>query len=338
MLENLISKLMQHQNLTAVECETALSEILTDAEPLQVAAFLVLLHGKGETPEELQGLIAGMKSVMLPLHTGDNMLDIVGTGGDGAHTVNISTAASIVAASCGAKIAKHGNRSVSSQCGSADLLAELGIDIHASPEQVSASIAELGIGFCFAPVFHPAMKKIKALRKALGVRTTFNLLGPLLNPAQTAYYLMGVFDPSYLQLFADTLQAMPIKRALVVHGCGLDELSCLGASTVIEVDKKGQRELTIDPKDYGLSYCELSDLQGGGAAMNAKIIQVAFSGEKGPVADTIALNAGAALYVAEKARNIAQGVEMALQSLQQGKAKNLLTRWVNVATRSKFNA
>ena len=220
MLKAILTQLMAGQDLTLNEATSAFSAVLSDAPVEQVAAFLVLLHAKGETPEELQGLIQVMQAQMKKVRTDYPVLDIVGTGGDGANTVNISTAASLLAAACGAKVVKHGNRSVSSRCGSADLLEALGVRLDATAEQVSDDLHRHGLAFCFAPNFHPAMKAVKAVRQALGVRTTFNLIGPLLNPAQAQHLLMGVFSPDYLELMADTLLRLGVEHAMVVHSHG----------------------------------------------------------------------------------------------------------------------
>lgn len=328
MLTDCIQKLIQKQDLNRIECQEALNEILHSENNPQIAAFLVLLHAKRETAEEVEGIVCAMRNVMNTLPVNEELLDIVGTGGDGANTVNISTAASILAASCGARVAKHGNRSVSSQCGSADLLEALGVAIDISPESVANCINELGIGFCFAPNFHPAMKKIKKIREELGIRTTFNMLGPLLNPAKAQHYLMGVFSEQYMDLLADVLLNLKVKHALVVHGCGLDELSTLGPAQVIEVTLHGKHYYSIDPKQFGFQYCQLQDLQGGDPNTNANLIKDAFSGKPSPIADTIALNAGVALYVADLVATIDEGVASALDHLKRQKAMHLLNNWV----------
>lgn len=329
MLKSYLELLIANKNLSAAQCHQALQHILADADPHQVAAFLVLLHAKGETVEELTAITQTMREKMLSLDTKDKLLDIVGTGGDGAQTLNISTAASILAASCGVKIAKHGNRSVSSQCGSADVLEALGIDIESSVKRILDSIKEINIGFCYAPNFHPAMKKIKAIRSALGIPTTFNLLGPLLNPARAEYYLLGVFNENYQQLLADVLMQLNVSHAFIVHGHGLDELSTLGPSNVIVIKNASKTSFTLDPKDYGFNYCILKDIQGGNPQNNAQLLREVFQGKKGPIADTLMLNAGVGVFIAERAATIQEGIELARRNLQNGAALSTLQQWIN---------
>ncbi len=330
MLVECIKKLMHGESLTSEQCAAALNEILQGADQRQVAAFLVLLHAKGETAQEVIGLVHAMQQQMLPLPVDIEAIDIVGTGGDGMHTVNISTAASLLAAACGVKVVKHGNRSVSSKCGSADALEAFGIALDMPPEKIITGLHEIGIGFCFAPQFHPAMKALKEVRAALGVRTTFNLLGPLLNPAKVKHILLGVFSPDYLDLLADVLMGLGVKHAFVVHGSGLDELNTLGPVDVIEIKYDEKSAFQLDPKQYGFEYGTLEELQGGDAADNIKILQEVFSGKKGALADTIALNAGAALYVADKVGTIEEGIVIAQAQLQQGAVLNLLQSWQQI--------
>ncbi len=331
MLQVCINQLLKYKDLTAEQCKHAMQEILHDATDVQIAAFLVLLRAKGETAEEVEGIVTALRSNMVRIDIDDDVLNIVGTGGDGANTVNISTAASILSASCGAKVAKHGNRAVSSQCGSSNVLEALGLNLNCDAKQVIRCIEKAGIGFCYAPRFHPAMAKVKEVRSALGVRTVFNMVGPLVNPAQAQYYLMGVYNEKILRLMADTLSRLGVKRAMVVHSQGLDELSLLGPATMIEIDVSGLTECTFDPRHYGFSYSDLSSIQGGDAEYNATILLETFNGKKGPVADTIIINAGVALYVAEKVDSIEEGIAMARNSLFAGHALETLEQFVAVS-------
>jgi len=331
MLVEQLQKLMHGGDLSQAECVAALEAILTTASPEQAAAFLVLLHTKGETPAEILGFVTAMRAKMNAVDLPYPAIDIVGTGGDNANTVNISTMAALVVASCGVKVAKHGNRSVSSKCGSADILEQLGVKIDLSGDQVKACIDAVNIGFFYAQKFHPAMKKIAVIRKALGVRTTFNILGPLLNPAKVQYYLAGVYSARYLHLYADVLQQLGVKRAMVVNGCGLDELSCLGPTNVIDVTEDSKRGLVIDPKDYGFQYCDLKALQGGDPELNQQRLLAVFQGEKGPIADTVSLNAGVALAIIGHVNSIHEGVDLAQQKIKGGFALQQLQQFITVS-------
>ncbi len=324
MLKTSIQQLIQGEDLTTQHCVAAVNAMVNDADSHQVAAFLALLQAKGVTTLEMKGLVDGMRALMTPLAVDDDVLDIVGTGGDGANTVNISTAASLLAASCGVNVVKHGNRAVSSASGSADVLAALGINIDMSNDDIIHSIRQNHFGFCYAPNFHPAMQKIRSIRRVLGVATPFNLLGPLLNPACAKYMILGVADKRYLPLFADVLVALEVKHAWVVHGAGLDELNCLGMADVIEVQDAQQQSLQIDPQQFGLAYCTLADLRGGDANHNAQLIRAVFRGEQSPLADTIVLNAGAGIYISGHAVSIAEGVLIAQNALADGRALQLL--------------
>ncbi|NNM59757.1 MAG: anthranilate phosphoribosyltransferase [Legionellales bacterium] len=331
-LKTSIEKLMRKENLDRLTCQDAVNEILdADANSLQIAAFLVLLRSKTETPEELAGMIAGLKQRMIPVSTKHKVMDIVGTGGDGAGTVNISTGSAILAASCGVKIAKHGNRAATSLAGSADVLEAFGIEINLTPKQVSASIDEIGIGFCFYPNFHPAICQLGALRKQLNVPTTFNILGSLLNPANPAHFLLGVFDESLLRLMAEALQKSGTERSIIVHGCGLDEISCLGPAKVVEVTQMNIKESIIDPEQLGFSLCTLADLRGGNAKTNAQLLLNVFSGENSSksraIADTLILNAAMALYLYGLHPSLSDAIDHAKNNLHEGSALKLLNKW-----------
>lgn len=327
MLKPFLLQLINRESLTIAQCHEAIDILLTEAAPEQITAFLVLLYAKPMTAAELYGLVMAMRRYMLVVSVKQPVLDIVGTGGDGLKTVNISTAASIVAAACGVKVAKHGNRSVSSACGSADFLEACGIPVEMTPNQVSRSIDEIGIGFCFAPVFHPAMAKLKPIRNALKIPTPFNLLGPLLNPARAQYYLLGTADPKNLVILAEVLFQLKITHGLVVHSAGLDELSLIAPTEAIEVTASGLTHLIIDPKDYGFKYSSLADITGDTAKVNVQRLLRVFVGEKSALADTIIFNAGTALWAADQASSIAEGIQLAQQALQYGAAYELLEKW-----------
>jgi anthranilate phosphoribosyltransferase len=329
MLGKMIEKLLKREDLSKEESALALLDMLAGANPHQIAAFLLLIRAKGESVEELHGIVEVMRSRMVRVQAATAVLDIVGTGGDGAHTLNISTASAILAASCGVKIAKHGNRSVSSSAGSADVLEALGIALHQSPEQIGRSIEEIGIGFMFAPDFHPAFKQLKEIRKGLGTRTLFNMIGPLLNPAGAQHFMLGVCSRDFVEITASLLSRLNVGKSLVFHGCGLDELSCMGPSYVIEVLGEEKRELVIDPLHFGLKRCSLEDLRGQSAQYNAQKLLKTFAGEEGAFADTIALNAGFAAYLYGVTKTPEEGVELARAHLKEKKALHLLEQWRN---------
>jgi anthranilate phosphoribosyltransferase len=327
MLKHFLEQLIAGQDLSAEQCQEALELMLSGADSTQIAAFLVLLQVKPVSATELYGFVLAMRSHMQVVNAGCELLDIVGTGGDGFKTVNISTAASILAAACGAKVAKHGNRSVSSACGSADLLEAYGIPIELNAHQVEASIKELGIGFCYAPLFHPALAKLRSIRNALKIPTIFNLIGPLLNPAQASYYLLGTANPGTLLLLAEVLVKLNIKHALVVHSAGLDEVSLIAPTKVIEINAKGMTSWIMDPKEYGFEYGSLEDIQGDTAQFNVERLTHVFAGEPSALADTIILNAGVALYAANQTPTIREGVLLAREKLQSHAAEQLLEKW-----------
>lgn len=277
-------------------------------------------------------MVSVMREHMVSVNPGGTCIDIVGTGGDGHHTVNFSTAASVVAAACGAKVAKHGNRSVSSQCGSADVLETLGVVISQQPAGIERCLEHAGIAFMFAPNFHPAMKNVVPVRKALGVRTVFNILGPLLNPAAAGRALIGVYSESMVSLMAHALHELGAELTLVVHCGGLDELAPIAVATVATVTPSGVTMGSIDPFLMGFKQCTIADLKGGSAAENAAILRDVFSGKlEGPVTDTVILNAGAGLYVAGTAASVAEGCELARACLKAGKPLATLSAWVSAS-------
>jgi anthranilate phosphoribosyltransferase len=327
MLKELTEKLLQRSSLSEQESMRAVQEMVEKQNVAQIAAFLCLLRAKGESVEELFGVILAMRQRMLPLEVRGKLLDIVGTGGDGAHTVNISTGSSILAASCGVKIAKHGNRSVSSRCGSADVLEALGVSIEMPPEKLARCIEEVGIGFFFAPNFHPAMLLLKEVRQQLGMRTIFNLIGPLLNPAGAEHLMVGVCSAELVEKMASVLQRLGTRRSLVFHGCGLDELSCVGPAEAILIDERGMERLVLDPKKLGLSPCLKEHLKGGDASFNAALLERALSGERGPIQETLIFNAAVALYLYGVVDSIEEGIARARIAIKEKAPLQLLLQW-----------
>ncbi len=322
-LKPYIEKLRQRLCLSAAETKLAIHGIIKGVSSKQSEEFLLLLKAKGETAEEMMGIVHTMQALMTPVTIEGPLLDIVGTGGDGSHSINISTGSSILAASGCIRIAKHGNRASSSKCGSADVLEALGINLKLGPD----TMKELDICFLYAPNYHPAMKKIYPVRKKLGKSTVFNLLGPLLNPARPDYYLIGVYDELLLDLIGDVLIKLGVKRAMVVHGNGMDELTPIGPCTVVDIQNGQKTRFQLDPKNYGFAPCTMKDLQGGDATKNAEILTSVFSGQEGPVSDTLVLNAGVAHYIYGTAPSIKKGIEKARASLKNGDAFQLLEKW-----------
>lgn len=333
-LPQVLSALMQRQDLTRDQCRAAVSSIVEgEINVAQAAAFMVLLHSKGETPQEMAGLAEAMQMKAVSVHTSCEVLDIVGTGGDGIGSVNISTGACVLAAAAGAHVAKHGNRAVSSSCGAADVLEALGVAVELSPNSVSACIEQTRLGFMYAPYYHPVMKSVKSVRSALQVRTTLNMLGPLLNPAGAVYGLIGVYSPDISMLMAQALQQLGTKKALVVHSQGMDELTPMGCADVVEVTQDNIRRYSLEPKDLGINRCEVSDLKGGDAALNAQILRDVFGGQKGAVADALCLNAGVALAACQVAATAQDGIRMAQEVQRSGQAADTLQRWIDVSQR-----
>ncbi|MCC7031737.1 MAG: anthranilate phosphoribosyltransferase [Acidobacteria bacterium] len=329
MFTELIERLRRHEDLTEAQASAAMHLIMRgEAAPAQIAGLLVGLAMKGERPAELVGLASTMRehAVPLPRRAGP-VFDTCGTGGDRSGTFNISTAAALVVASCGVRVAKHGNRSVSSLCGSADVLQALGVEVQMSPEGAARALDEAGIGFLFAPTFHPAMRHAAQARRDLGIRTAFNLLGPLTNPARPARQVVGVPRPELTELLARTLLALGAERAWVVHGAdGLDELSTTGHTKVSEVRGGAVHTFYVHPADFGLPKAAAGALAGGDAATNAGIIRRVLAGEAGPARDVVLLNAGAALMLAGEADSVREGIARAADALDAGRAGRTLER------------
>lgn len=329
----LVGKVSSGAVLTMAEAADAFDAIMDGkVGEVQVAAFLTALHMRGETVEEISAAADALRARALSVDAPADAIDTCGTGGDGLGTLNISTAATIVTAACGVKIAKHGNRAQSSKSGSADVLAALGVKIDLTPQQVSRCINDAGLGFLFAPAHHNAMKHVGPVRQQLGFRTIFNLLGPLCNPARVKRQLIGVFAEQWIEPLARVLHTLGTERAWVVHGSdGLDELTVTGPTHVVELEHGHIRRFTVTPADAGLTTHRLDALLGGDAAFNAAAIGRLLAGETGAYRDIVCLNAGAALVLAGKAADLANGVAMAQRAIGDGRAKATLAKLVAVS-------
>lgn len=331
----ILGQLTAGDDLDAVQAEAAMAEILQDdATPAQIAGFIVALRMKGETVDELTGLVAAMidKAIRVPLAELGGVIDIVGTGGDRSSSINVSTIAAIVAAGAGARVCKHGNRAASSACGAADLLEALGVAIDLDPRGVARCVDEAGIGFCFAPRFHSAMRHAVPTRRELGVPTVFNILGPLANPARVRRQVTGVADPSMAERMVQVLQANGTEVALVVHGHdGLDELTTTTTSTVHELRDGHIRTYVVDPRPLGLAAATIEDLRGADPDTNAELARLVLGGEAGPRRDVVVLNAAAGLVVAGKAGDLAGGLDLARAAIDDGSADATLSRWIDVS-------
>jgi anthranilate phosphoribosyltransferase len=322
----LLEKLGRREDLTTAEAAEAMAVIMRgEAAPAQIAGFLIGLSMKGERPAELVGLASTMRANAVRVTTPDDVFDTCGTGGDRSGTFNISTAAAVVVAAAGVPVAKHGNRSVSSRCGSADVLEALGVAITAPPSVVERSLRDVGIAFFFAPTFHPAMRHVAPTRRDLGVRTAFNLLGPLTNPAHPRRQLVGVPRPEFTELIARALLLLGAERAWVVHGAdGLDELSTTGYTKVSECRDGAVQTFYVHPSDFGLSKSSVDALKGGDGPANARRIREVLDGQPGPARDVVLLNAGAALFIAGRARSVREGLDSARDAIDSGRARERL--------------
>lgn len=337
-LKALLTKLSRREDLTEAEATFAAQQISSaeaEKNPVAVGVLLALLAAKGETPAEVSAFAGNMLAQAVRVQVDAPTLDIVGTGGDGASTVNISTAAAILAASCGALVAKHGSRSASSRSGSADVLEVLGVPM-LKAENIAPCLEQARIAFMFAPNFHPTMRFVMPIRSAIKIRCIFNVLGPLANPAGCKHTVIGVYTPALLDTFAQALAKLDVEHALVVHCAGLDELNSIGDAEVVEV-RRGQppKRFTLSPADVGVPPCTLLELKGGEAEENAEILRRVLSGGDNwdnAIGHTIAYNAGAGLYVYGLADSIKSGYEMAKKQLATGKALATLDEWARVAT------
>ena len=331
-----ITALLQGRDLSEAEAGAAMTEIMEGAAtPAQIAGFVVALRAKGETTDEVAGLVRTMRNLSQQVQVSGEVLDTCGTGGDRSGTFNVSTAAAIVCAGAGVKVAKHGNRAASSRCGSADVLEALGVKIDLQPDGVARCIETAGIGFCFAPIFHPAMRHAATPRRELGVATIFNFLGPLTNPAGARYQALGVSDAKMLPKMVDALDRLGSKHVVAFQGHdGLDELSTAGPSRVLELVDGSTKEWTLDPGDLGFARSDLSEVAGGSADENAALVQEVLEGTPGPRRDIVVLNAGAGLLAAGAAGTIEQGVEQAAAAIDNGGASRALELLVTTSNDS----
>ena len=333
-----LNRVVARESLSASEAERAMAAILDgEASTAQIAAFLVALRMKGETAEELFGFAKAMRARMIRVEAGDSLIDTCGTGGDDTGTFNISTVVAFVVAGAGLAVAKHGNRSISSRCGSADILEALGVRIVLAPEKISECIREVGIGFLFAPALHPAMKNAQPARLELKMRTAFNLLGPLCNPAGAPYQLIGAPSAEAAGLMANALARLGLKRGFVVHGSdGLDEITTTGRTLVFEVRGGQVGQLYVEPEAFGVPRAGMEQLKGGDKVENARIALEVLNGERGARRDIVLVNAAAALVAAGNAHNWAEGVTQAEAAIDGGAALrklNLLREFTGIAER-----
>ncbi|HEY0102640.1 MAG TPA: anthranilate phosphoribosyltransferase [Brevundimonas sp.] len=326
----LLAKLVDGRVLSAEEAHDFFSACLRgEPTPAQVAAAVTALRIRGETVEEIAAFATAMRDAALTLDHPYDVIDTCGTGGDGQHTYNISTAAALVLAGAGLKVAKHGNRALSSKSGSSDVLAALGVNLAATPAQQRRSLDRAGIAFLFAPAYHGAMRHVGPVRAEIGFRTVFNLLGPLSNPASAKRQVMGVYDPRLLQPLAEVLGRLGATRAWTVHGQGLDELTTTGVTEVAEWKDGAVRSFTITPEDAGLARADIADLRGGDAEENAAALRALLDGARGAYRDVVLLNAAAALVVADRAVDLAEGAAMAATVIDDGRAAKALAELVD---------
>jgi len=336
-----LARLLDGDDLSRAQARNVMSAIMQgETTPAQIGAFLVALRVKGETAEEIAGCAEAMREHALRVRPQrDDLVDTAGTGGDGAGTINISTAAALVAAAAGAGVAKHGNRAVSSASGSADVLEALGFDLELPPERIERSIDELGFGFLFAPSHHPAMRHAAAVRRELGTRTVFNVLGPLTNPAGARAQVVGVYSAALVPTIAEVLAALGARRAFVVHGAGgIDELSPAGHNLVCEVVDGAVRRREVDPLELGIPRCDPEDLRGGTPEENAAAIRTIFTGETGGRRDAVLLNAAGAIAAGGHARDLRDGLGYAREAVDSGAAGERLEALIAFSTASEAAA
>ncbi len=339
MIKEAISKLIEKADLSRDEMTAVMNEIMNgQCTPAQIGAFLTALRLKGETIEEITGaaIVMRHKANNINLTSTENIIDTCGTGGSGTNAFNISTTSAFVVAGAGLIVAKHGNKSASSQCGSADVLTALGVNIELSPKEVRKSILEIGIGFMYAPLFHGAMKYAIGPRRQIGIRTIFNILGPLTNPANASCQVIGVYDEKLCQTLAMVLKNLGTKHALVVHGLdGLDEITVTTETKIAELKNNEVKTYLIKPQDFGMPVASLDELRGADAKQNADIVLNILNGEKGPKRNIILLNASAALLAAGKARDLKDGIEIAAHSIDRGAALNKLKSLIEFSQKLK---
>jgi len=322
MIKEAITALVSGRSLTIEEAASVMEEIMGgEVTPAQFGAFVTALRLKGETVDEIVGLAKTMRAKAIPVNITEPVIDTCGTGGDGSHTFNISTVAAFVAAGARLRVAKHGNRAMSSQCGSADVLETLGVKIDLNAEQVQRCLEEVGIGFMFAPVFHPAMKYASAPRREIGIRTVFNIIGPLTNPAGARAQMLGVADESLMEKLTSVLNGLGCQHALVVHGeDGLDEITITAKTRVCELKDGTIKSYSIAPEDFGLSRASLDSLKGGTADENASLLRNILAGAPGHQRDVVLMNAAAALVAGDRVDTLKQGIDLAGEVIDSGQA------------------
>ena len=347
MIRKAIARIVEHQHLSEGEMIEVMNQVMSgECTPAQIGSFITALRMKGETIEEISGAARVMRERATPIRVGRNVvdidrddinldqetiLDVVGTGGDGTNTFNVSTTVSFVVSACGVKVAKHGNRSVSSACGSADVLEKLGVNLDITPEQVETCINTIGIGFLFAPALHGAMKHAIGPRREIGIRTIFNILGPLTNPAKADCQVMGVYREDLVEKLGGVLHRLGCRRGFVVHGRdGMDEITLTAETAAAEVTPQGVRLFTIRPEQFGLSRCSMQDLKGGDASVNADIVRALLQGDTGPRRDIVLLNAAYALMAAGACSDAAEGIGIAARAIDSGAANKQLQQLVSL--------
>ena len=343
MIKEAIVKIVNKEDLTYNEAYTVMNEIMSgETTPTQNAAFLAALSTKSaraETTDEIAGCAAAMREHAVKVDTGMDIFEIVGTGGDNAHSFNISTTSALVAAAGGMKVAKHGNRAASSQCGTADCLEALGVNIQQSPARCVELLNEVGMCFFFAQKYHTSMKYVGAIRKELGFRTVFNILGPLTNPGSPAMQLLGVYDEYLVEPLAQVLVSLGVKKGMVVYGQDkLDEISLSAPTKIYEIKDGWFKTGVITPEQFGLTRCTKDDLKGGSPAENAAITRDILNGAKGPKRDAVLMNAGAALYIGGKAIDMQAGIRLAAELIDSGKALATLEKFIEVSNRPEVEA
>lgn len=350
MIQNAIEKVVKKIDLTEQETRSVFEEIMSGAATYaQIGAFVTALRMKGETAAEITGAARVMREKSVHINAGapligmdrddinidaETIVDTCGTGGSGTNTFNISTTVAFVVAGCGLKVAKHGNRSASSRCGSADVLEALGVKLDVAPDLVQRCLLEIGIGFLYAPLFHNAMKYAVAPRKEIGIRTIFNILGPLSNPANATSQVLGVYDAKLTETLAQVLKNLGSKRAFVVYGMDtLDEITITGKTRVTELNNRKLRTYYVTPEKFGIHRARLDDIEGGDAQENARIVLAVLKGERGPRRDVVLLNAAAALVAGFKAKDFKAGIKMAADSIDSGRALDKLMRLTEITNR-----
>jgi anthranilate phosphoribosyltransferase len=334
MIRELTENILGKNDLDFSEAQGALNLILDGkCSEVEIAAFLTALAAKGETATEVAGMARALRDHAVPVRPKSSpLVDTCGTGGDGQHTFNISTTAALVAAGAGVKIAKHGNRAITSKCGSADVLAELGVKIDAAPAIIEKCIDEANIGFMFAPNHHPAMKYVQPIRKALGFRTVFNILGPLANPANVPVQIVGVAKPELMEVMVEALKQLGASRAMVVHGEGMDEFTTCGPTDIAELRDGEISWHTVDYCDYSIAQARLSDLAGGSLAQNVALTRSILDGKlKGPARDIVVFNSAAAIMISGVAAGFAEGIALADESINTGAANNSLKKLIEIS-------